>query len=462
MNPFTFTPTGLSEASPSKFVNLGLVSFSASVTVNVTGTTITSSTGNVTIAAAAAVSATGSIITSSTGTVSITGTVVVSVTGTTITSSVGSVTDSGSAVVSITGSVITSSTGTVTETGTAVVSATGSTVTSSVHSVSESGGAIVSATGSILSASTGNTSETGTAVVSITGSIITATVGSVTVFAGGNVTVNVTGSIITGTVHSVSESGSAIVSVVGSSVSSVTGSVTESGSATVSITESAISGTVHSVSVTTTGGAVVVNPIGSVMTIAVGTVSVSTSSAPFVRVIVPGAQQFYTDFGSISGDNPSIIYPTTQVQIFEYPLPDRDLRMATATHWRGLGWQSMPRELLFGPDSGYGYPPTFIVAAGDAFLLGGSDTAHTVITVYQNVFTLVGNTINVQSFIRGSVNINIAPGTTVLWQIIADGQVNFIWGSGYNKQLQLSVSAVLQSSTTSTPVVRMKEFELQS
>lgn len=157
------------------------------VTVNATGSSITSSVGSVTATPGITVNLTGNSAAFSIGSTSITGDANLTPSGSSISASIGNPSITGDANISLSGLSITSASGTVTvSTGVDVtVAVTGNSMTASAGNVSVAGDANVALTGTALLGSIGVTTITGTANVAVSGSAMTITSGTVTATGGG-------------------------------------------------------------------------------------------------------------------------------------------------------------------------------------------------------------------------------------------------------------------------------------
>jgi hypothetical protein len=182
---------------------------------------------------------------------------------------------------------------------------------------------------------------------------------------------------------------------------------------------------------------------------------------PFVPTTVEG-MYWASSFGITSPTNPcliSLFSPSTQ--IFSAP-EDLDVFQPPTAGWSRLGQQAMPGQMLIAPSSGFMPPGCHAVLAGDAFIPADTTGYSLAITLYQNVFTQVGNApIQVQSYAWGAQGVQLVPGQTVSWSVVFPVDYTSQWGAGHNMPLQLSVGVRIIGSSSAAPNVRMMQFQLQ-
>jgi hypothetical protein len=168
-----------------------------------------------------------------------------------------------------------------------------------------------------------------------------------------------------------------------------------------------------------------------------------------------------SSFGIASVTNPCQMSASSNTQIFYAPLDIQIFQPTTAGEWGGFGQQVMPGQLLVAPGNGVMPQGAYAVAAGDVSTPAGTTNAFLQITLYQNVFTQVDETIQVESYAWATTAVELISGQTALWSISYPVGYAPSFGAGHNKPLQLSIGVKMNGSSSAAPHVRMMQFQLQ-
>lgn len=199
---------------------------------------------------------------------------------------------------------------------------------------------------------------------------------------------------------------------------------------------------------------------GSLLGDLIGSSSLSASSAgqsaPSINLVYvsPYAVQV-SSFGSISANNPAIIakYSDT-TQFFSQPQPFSEFRFAGF-----FGHELVNDTALIGPSASGRGPgrANYIVAAGDVFVPFDFTDGSFIISLYQNVFKQVGDTIQQTQYLWNQITVPlITPGVIQSWQMISSPN-----SLGSQEPMQLTLGIVLTGTSSGNPLVRLTQFGIQ-